>query len=90
MGRKQPIVKTQTHEMNKEQDGLKSYMNALIPCTMPSIEFMKLKPNVWVELTKILIQQNLLNMGHFDQLNLGENFAANQRKQNQHKRSNIK
>ena len=86
MGREQPIGKTQTHDMNKEQDGLKSHMNALIPCTMPSIEFMKLKPDVWVELTKILIQQNLLSIGHFDQLNLGENFVANQRKQDQPKR----
>ena len=82
MGRKQPSGKAQNHEMNREQDGQKSYMNALIPCTMPSVEFMKLKRDVWVELTKILIQQNLLNMGHFDQLNLGENFATNQRKQN--------
>ena len=86
MGRKQPIGKTQTHEINREQDGLKSYMNALIPCTMPSIEFMKLKSDGWVELNKILIQQNLLNMGHFDQLNLGEIFVGNQRKQDQPKR----
>ena len=51
----------------KETTNLQAILSAPITCTIPLIELLKLKLELWEGLTERLVEQGVLNKGQFDQ-----------------------
>ena len=60
-----PSVQKMKRE-EKPSDDLEAILLAPITCTLPLIELMKLKPDLWEGLTEKLVAHKILNKGSFD------------------------
>ena len=54
--------------MSNMPSKLQAILSARIKCTMPLIELMKHRPELWECLTKKLVKQGVLNRTHFSQI----------------------
>ena len=54
--------------MSNMPSELQAILSAPIKCTMPLIELMKHRPELWEYLTEKLVEQGVLNRRHFSQV----------------------
>ena len=66
-----PSVQKMKRE-EKPSDDLEAIPSAPITCTLPLIELMKLKPDLWEGLVEKLVAHEILNKGSFDNVGLNK------------------